>query len=127
MTLHPILVDTGPLFAILSQRDQFHDVCVDQLRVLTDPLLTCWPVLTEAAWLLKDYPYSLRKLLESFDAGLLKLLSIEDRAFPWIAEFMDRYQKLGVQLADACLMYLAERDNIDTILLWISAISLYIA
>jgi hypothetical protein len=35
-----ILVDTGPIVAILSEPDEHHEVCVAQLSRLTGPLLT---------------------------------------------------------------------------------------
>jgi hypothetical protein len=35
-----ILVDTGPLVAILSRHDQFHEICTRTLKDLTPPLLS---------------------------------------------------------------------------------------
>ena len=61
-----VLLDTGPLVAIISERDQYHDACVTQLRQLTSPLLTCWPVLTEAAWLLRSDQEAVRRMLAGF-------------------------------------------------------------
>ena len=106
-----VLLDTGPLVAILSRRDDYHAVCVEQLRQLSPPLLTCWPVLTEAAWLLRKEPLAIQRLFQGFETGLLKLMALDETAAPWIATFLHRYRQLGAQLADACLVYLAEHER----------------
>ena len=110
-----VLLDTGPLVAILSRRDDYHRVCVEQLRELSPPLLTCWPVLTEAAWLLRKEPLAIQRLFQGFETGLLKLLALDETAAPWIVTFLHRYRDLGGQLADACLVYLAEHEQIETV------------
>ena len=113
--MNRVLLDTGPLVAIISERDQHHDVCVEQLRQLTPPLLTCWPVITEAAWLLRNDLPAVQRLLAGFDVGLLQLLPLDEEAAPWLSNFVTRYVNLGVQLADACLVYLAEREGIEAV------------
>jgi len=110
-----VLVDTGPLIAILSQRDRHHQECVDLLATLRAPLLTCWPVLTEALWLLRHYPAAMQRLLGSFDSGFLRLLVLDADSIPWIARFLHRYRNVDAQAADAALMYLAEREGIETV------------
>jgi predicted nucleic acid-binding protein len=109
------LVDTGPLVAIASARDQHHQLCVEQLRRLQPPLLTCWPVITEAAWLLRHDTSAVERLLGSFDVGLLRLLTLDEKAIGWLATFLRRYRKMRVQIADGALVYLAEREGIDTV------------
>ena len=113
--MNRVLLDTGPLVAILSERDEHHDACVEQLRQLTPPLLTCWPVITEAAWLLRLDVTAVQRMLAGFDVGLLELLPLGEEAAPWVSDFVTRYSNLGVQLADACLVYLAEREGIQTV------------
>ncbi len=110
-----VLVDTGPLVAILLAHDPHHDECVKQLSRLAPPLLTCWPVLTETAWLLRHRPDAVERLFANFESGLLELLLLQKTALPWISRFLRRYRTLGAQLADAALVYLAEREGIDTV------------
>ncbi|MGO8735070.1 MAG: type II toxin-antitoxin system VapC family toxin [Terriglobia bacterium] len=109
------LVDTGPLVAIASARDQHHQLCVEQLRQLQPPLLTCWPVITEAAWLLRHHSSAVERLLGSFEVGLLRLLALDEKALRWLAVFLMRYRKMGAQIADGALIYLAERERIDMV------------
>lgn len=115
MAEHRVLIDTGPLVALLSENDAAHCLCTEALASLSPPLLTCWPVLTEAAWLLRKRPLALEKLLQSFDTGLLALLPLDADVLPWIAAFLRRYASIEAQLADASLVYLAERENIRTV------------
>ena len=108
-------MDTGPLVAILSRADQYHETCVKALRDLPGPLFSCWPVITEAAWLLRGYPRAVQQLLGSLDGGFLELLSLTGSEGAAVADVMKKYADIRPQLADAALVYLAERDSIDTI------------
>ena len=48
-----ILVDAGPLVALLHRDDQHHQkLCGGSSPRIRDPLVTVWPVLTEAMYLL---------------------------------------------------------------------------
>jgi len=52
------------------------------------------------------------RLIES---GVLKLVELDAAALAWILAFMERYASAKAQMADAALMYLAEREGIDTV------------
>jgi uncharacterized protein len=80
-----VLIDTGPLVAIASEDDQYHQACVETLASLPPPLLTCWPVMTEAAWLLRQHRPSLDRLFAAFQAGMMEMLTVEPEALDWIA------------------------------------------
>ena len=115
MTNRRILIDTGPLVALASEDDDHHARCAETLASLTPPLLTCWPTLTEAAYLLRRRPAAIDKLFAAFGAGLFELLPLESGALADIAAILRRYQDAGLQLADAALIHLAERENIRTV------------
>lgn len=110
-----VLVDTGPLVAILSKADQYHQTCVDVLRMLPAPLVSCWPVITEAAWLLRSHPSAVQRLLTGLEDGFLVLLPLASDDAKGIAEIMNRYQDIRPQLADAALVHLATREGIETV------------
>lgn len=115
MKRRDVLLDTGPLVAIVSQDDAHHERCVAELADLRPPLLICWPVVTEALWLLRRDAVGVRGLFRGFADGLWALAPIGAEALPWLEAFLHRYCKLGAQLADACLVYLAEQEGIDTV------------
>lgn len=114
---HPprILVDTGPLVAIFSREDSYHSMCVEALRDMTGPLYSCWPVITEAVWLLRKSPNAIQRLLRSTETGFLELLPLGGSEAKAIATLMKRYASMRPQLADAALVYLAGRERIETI------------
>jgi hypothetical protein len=47
-----VLVDAGPLVALLDKGDPEHDACVVALKAIRDPLVTVWPAFAEAMCLL---------------------------------------------------------------------------
>lgn len=113
--MRPVLADTGPIVAILSRRDQHHRTCVEALRDLPGPLFTCWPVITEAAWLLRRDNNAVQKLLNSIATGFLELLPLTISDAKPIASILKKYGDIRIQLADAALVHLAARDGLDTI------------
>ena len=47
-----ILVDAGPLIALIHEDDNEHQRCREAFAALNEPLGTVWPVVTEAMHLL---------------------------------------------------------------------------
>ena len=110
-----VLIDTGPLVAIISSADSRHQVCVETLKQIAPPMLTCWPVITEAVWRRRRSPAAVQRLMGALATGLLKRLPLDASAVPAIAVLLDRYRTLGAQIADCALLHLAEREKSDTV------------
>jgi predicted nucleic acid-binding protein len=110
-----VLIDTGPLVAIFSEEDDQHQRCSGTLRTLRPPLFTCWPVIAEASWLLRERPLILYQLFDGFSRGIFALLPLDVEDLPAIAAIARRYEDTGLQFADAALACLAERENIRTV------------
>jgi predicted nucleic acid-binding protein len=110
-----ILVDAGPLVAILSSADQHHRRCVAALRRIRGPLASVWPAVTEAMHLLKPRPSAQQALLRKLAERELTLMPLEHRDAGRIAELMAKYADLPMDLADAALVRVAEREGLDTV------------
>jgi predicted nucleic acid-binding protein len=108
-----VLIDTGPIVAILLESDEHHAACVEQLHHIRGPLLTCWPVITKAAWLLRQYPRAIRKLLSALNGRPFALVPLGETDLPGIAAVLAKYEGLRIQLADASLVHLANREGIE--------------
>jgi predicted nucleic acid-binding protein len=110
-----VIVDAGPLVAILNRLDSQHEVCHRQGLELAGPLLTTWPVIAEAAWLLRKTPGGISALLTMVRDGLVECSPLSPDAAAWIDAFLQKYADQKPQLADASLMYVAEVERIETI------------
>ena len=115
MTERRVLLDTGPLVALLAKNDSNHRLCVETLAGVPPPLLTCWPVITEAAWLLRRQQRPLDRIAGALAAGMFDLLPLGPEDLSGIASIMRRYETSHIQLADAALTWLADRENISTL------------
>jgi predicted nucleic acid-binding protein len=110
-----ILLDTGPLVSLLVAADHLHQLCTNALATIQPPLLTCWPVLTEAAWLLRKQNRPMDRLAQAQAGGMFEILPLTAEDLPAIAAIMRRYEDIGLQFADAVLAHLAEREDIRTV------------
>ena len=110
-----ILADAGPLVALVDADDQFHRQCVASLKTLREPLVTVWPPVSEAMYLLGDLPKAQEALWEMLARGVLQLLPLDLTDVPRIRELMSRYADRPMDLADAALIRIAEREGIRKI------------
>jgi predicted nucleic acid-binding protein len=109
------LIDTGPLVGLYHDEDPYHVRCRAALAELSPPLLTCWPVLSEAAWLLRKRPGGFRTIIDGFASGLFALLPLDGNDLAGVAAILARYESAGIQLADATMAHLADREGIRTV------------
>jgi predicted nucleic acid-binding protein len=109
------LVDAGPLVAVVDADDQHHRRCVTALREIREPLSTVWPALTEAMYLLLDLPRGQHAIWEMIDRKAVRILPLDEGDVPRIRELMEKYADRPMDLADAALVRVAEREGIDAV------------
>jgi predicted nucleic acid-binding protein len=105
-----VLVDAGLFVALIDRRDRHHDRCVEALRTMTDPLVTVWPALVEAMYLLDGWQEQ-AALWAMVEAGPIALAPLGDEDVPSLRTLMAKYRDLPMDLADAALVHVAERDG----------------
>jgi len=110
-----ILVDAGPLVALLDRSDQHHARCREALRALRAPLVTVWPAVTEAIYLLGFSAAAQQALLERVESDAPRVLSLDRSDLPRVRELMQKYADRGMDFADAALVRVAERERITTV------------
>ena len=111
MTKGPALLDTGPLVSFLASGLRHHAWAVEQWKRLRPPLLTCEPVLTEAAFLLKREGREADPLFALLERRVIRIaLNIEEHQAD-LRALMRRYRNRPMSLADACLVRLSEIET----------------
>jgi len=110
-----VLVDAGPLVALIDAGDRSHDACVKTLRSLRDPLITVWPAFTEAMYLLGGSWRAQNALWSRLETDALALAPLDAADAPRMRELMEKYRDLPMDLADAALVRVAEREGLARI------------
>ena len=112
----PILVDTGPLVALLSERDRYHPWAMQAFSRAVAPLRTCEAVLSEAWYLLRLTRDGQAALLELVERGLLSIDFALASELAAVRRLVNRYRDQPMSLADACLVRMAELYDDATVL-----------
>jgi len=110
-----ILVDAGLLVALLHRNDQHHQKYVEALTEIRDPLVTVWPAFTEAMYLLNFSWRAQDALWELILEETVRLLPVEADDHRRMRDLMKKYRMLPMDLADAALVAVAERERIRRI------------
>ena len=110
-----VLVDAGPLVALIDRGDAHHADCVAALKTIRDPLLTVWPAFTEAMYLLGGSWAAQNALWSRLETDALTLAPLDAADAPRMRELMDKYRDQPMDLADAALVRIAERESLNRI------------
>lgn len=110
-----LIIDTGPLVALLDRSEQNHMRCVDAVREWRGQLVTTEAVLTEALYLLGDARQGQQNCLELFIREAIILLPITPATLKRVSALMKKYHDVPMDYADATLVTLSEDLNTDLI------------
>lgn len=106
-----VIVDTGPLVALLDRRDKFHAWAVDVFGAIPAPMLTCEAVLSEACFLvraLRDGPETVVGLIER---GVVRVSFDAQGEALALRALLHKYRDVPMAFADACLVRMTEQRS----------------
>ena len=75
---HLVLLDAGPLVAMINHRDHWYDWATTQWAMLRPPLLTCEAVITEACFLLRTVYQGEDAVIQLLETGILQISMSRD-------------------------------------------------
>lgn len=106
--MRAVLLDTGVIVALLDRRERHHERCRAALQRLSGPLVTAEAVIAEACYLLRGVAGAPEAVLENVEKKVFQIpLHLEESA-AGVRALMKRYSRVPMDLADACLVTLAD-------------------
>lgn len=110
-----ILIDSGPLIALFDGNDKYHQKAVEFIKNNTGELITTLASITETLHLLDFNRNAQIDFLSWLNEGAVCIEPIDNDDLSRIKELIVKYRDLPMDFADACLVFLGEKLNIDKI------------
>lgn len=110
-----IALDTGPIVALFDKEDDNYRICRETFKEIRQPLITTWPVVTEAFHLLIFSSTVQDDLWEFIERGSVTIYDLDRTLRGICRDLMRQYRDLPMDLADASLVAVAHKENILTI------------
>ncbi len=101
------IADTGLIVALLNRDDRHHDWALEVARTISEPLLTCEAVLSEAGFQVGSIKWVLGLVRE----GFLKIAFDLSENFEEVTELAERYRDRTPGLADLCIIRMSELNE----------------
>ena len=114
--MNPILLDTGVIVGLLDRSEKYHSACAKAVREVDAPLITCESVITESCFLLRSLPGASEAVIENVAAGIFEIPFQLSPEAPGVKQVLRKYRDRRIDLADACLIRLADEFETGDIL-----------
>jgi uncharacterized protein len=114
--MRKLLLDTGPLVAMLDRSEKNHERCVSFLREFRGRLITTEPVITETVYLLGPSFRNQKPALDFVLCGGVEIFPLTQELIKRSSQLMDKYSGIPMDFADATLVALGEQVSVHEIL-----------
>lgn len=120
-----VIVDTGPLVALLNRRERHHAWSAKIMDTIEPPIFTCDPVLSEACFLLQDMDGGPDAVMALVSRGIVRSDFRVTSEVDSIRALMKKFSTVPMSLADACLVRMTELDQEGVVLTLDSDFKIY--
>jgi uncharacterized protein len=103
-----LLLDTGPVVAILDGDDRRHAVCVEAVDAFHGEFVTSEAVVTEACYMLSRLPGGMVRCLDFLLRTETAILPMDEPLLRRVMVMLAKYADLPMDYADATLVAIAE-------------------
>jgi uncharacterized protein len=112
----PVLIDTGVIVALLDRGEKQHNACVETVQGLAAPLVTCEAVIAESCFLLRALRGASEAVIQNVAAGIFQISFQISSSANELKRILKKYQDRRIDLADACLIHMADEHDTGEIL-----------
>lgn len=125
--MKPILLDTSAIVALLDRSENAHQACAEAIHEVEAPLISCEAVIAESCYLLRNLPGAPEAVIDNVAAGIFQIPFQISKEAAAVKHILRKYRDRNIDLADACLIRLADEfetadiltlDNDFTIYRW---------
>jgi predicted nucleic acid-binding protein len=120
-----VVVDTGPLVALLNRSDRHHGWVRQVLDTVEPPIFTCEAVVSEACFLLSRVPDGQDAVLDLLSKDILKVDFRLSSEVDSLRALMQKFRSVPMSFADACLVRMSELEPRTRVLTLDSDFRLY--
>ena len=106
--MKPVLLDTGVIVALLDRSESAHHACAEAVNELQAPLITCEAVIAESCYLLRNLRGAPEVIIENVASGIFQIPFQLSREAAGVRQILRKYKDRKIDLADACLIRLAD-------------------
>lgn len=114
--MKPVLLDTGVIVALLDRSEGAHAACAGFVRELNVPFITCEAVIAESCYLVRNLRGAPEAVLENVAEGIFQIPFQLAASAKAVKQILGKYRDRNMDLADACLVHLANEFETGQIL-----------
>ena len=114
--MNQTLIDTGPCIVLFDRDDRFHREIKNFIKNFKGRLITSWAVVTETLYML-DFDHRVQvDFLRWIDRDALEVAGPAREDLIRIIELTEKYKDLPIDFADASLLAVAERKELNAVI-----------